>query len=207
MKRGPDLLPRRPWTEADNEQLRALMAEGRSRREVAAALARSENAVRLQCRKLGLRFDETRARDRMRSAVAKAWTSPGYRERVGAKISASWTPERRAAQAVAARDRRLWTFGHAVLAEGGEARARQRCAAAAALRALRRKALAWCPLEYRDDYRLLKTAGGYSAADARRLIEQQIDRDLRRYASTRRLPQAARMRTAALQASSKGRRS
>ena len=66
-------------------------------------------------------------------------------------------------------------------------------AAAASMRALRREALAWCPLEYRADYRRLKVVKGFTAAEARALIEDQIAHDLRRYAATGRLPQSARL--------------
>lgn len=196
MTRGPDCLPRRAWTAADNEQLRALMAEGLSRRAVAAGLKRTENAVRMQCRKLGLQFCEATARARASAAVALMWQSSSYRAKVSAGISAAWTADRRARQADAARGRRLWEFGQAELAAGSEARRRQQQAAAKAMRALRKDALAWCPLEYRQDYRMLQRVGGYRAAEARALIEQQIASDLERYAATGQLPQAERQQSA-----------
>lgn len=44
--------------------------------------------------------------------------------------------------------------------------------------------LSWCPIEYRDEYRRLRINGGFRARDARRIIEQQIERDLNRYVET-----------------------
>ena len=169
------------------------MAEGLSRRDVAAGLKRSESAVRMQCHKLGLHFCPAKAKARANAAMALIWQTPEYRAKVSAGVSASWTADRRAGQADAARGRRLWEFGQAVLAAEGEPRKHQQRQAAAAMRALRKEALAWCPLEYRADYRLLQTAGGYSAADARAMIEEQIARDLKRYAATGRLPQSERL--------------
>jgi hypothetical protein len=47
--------------------------------------------------------------------------------------------------------------------------------------------LGWCPLEYWDEYRNLRVNGGFRAVDARRMIEDQIERDLDRYIATGRL--------------------
>lgn len=192
MKRGPDLQPRRFWTEADNQQLRELMAAGLSRRDVAASLGRSENAVRMQCRKLGLVFCRLRARARIAAAMADVWQSLEYRAKVGEAVAATWTDERRAKQSQMSRERQLWKHGHAALAPDTEARARQKAAASAAMRAMRSQALAWCPMEYRDDYRFLQKSGGYRAAEARVIIEAQIATDLELYAKTGRLPQSRR---------------
>ncbi len=52
--------------------------------------------------------------------------------------------------------------------------------------------LAWCPVEYRDDYRRLVKWQGVKAAEARRMIETQIDKDAARYAATGVLPQSRR---------------
>lgn len=57
--------------------------------------------------------------------------------------------------------------------------------------------LAWCPMEYRDDYRRLKEVDLISAPEARRMIEAQIARDLERYAATGVLPQATRRKARA----------
>lgn len=52
--------------------------------------------------------------------------------------------------------------------------------------------LAWCPVEYRDDYRRLVKWQGVKAAEARRMIEAQITADATRYAATGVLPQSQR---------------
>lgn len=60
-----------------------------------------------------------------------------------------------------------------------------------AIRALNRRRVEWCPLEYRDDYRFLKRVKHYSAAQARQMIEDRIASDQRRYALTGRLQRTA----------------
>lgn len=46
------------------------------------------------------------------------------------------------------------------------------------------RAIGWCPLEYRDEYRRLTGKMGVRAADARRMIEAQIAKDLATYQRT-----------------------
>ena len=53
-----------------------------------------------------------------------------------------------------------------------------------AMRRLGQHRIAWCPLEYREDYRILKRVKHYSAAQAREMIEARIAADLRRYELT-----------------------
>lgn len=52
--------------------------------------------------------------------------------------------------------------------------------------------LAWCPLEYRDEYRHLVRIKLLPAADARAIIEQQVRADRARYFATGELQQAVR---------------
>ena len=52
--------------------------------------------------------------------------------------------------------------------------------------------MGWCPIEYWDDYRRLVKTYGIRAADAKRMIEDQIASDLNRYVATGTLPQAQR---------------
>ncbi|SKB26974.1 hypothetical protein [Sphingopyxis flava] len=52
--------------------------------------------------------------------------------------------------------------------------------------------LAWCPVEYRDDYRRLVKSQGLKAAEARKVIEDQIAADAARFAATGVLPQSRR---------------
>ncbi|WOF43788.1 hypothetical protein KNJ79_02150 [Sphingopyxis indica] len=53
--------------------------------------------------------------------------------------------------------------------------------------------LAWCPPEYRDEYKRLIKRQNIPAAEARRMIEAMIEADARRYHATGVLPQAARI--------------
>lgn len=52
--------------------------------------------------------------------------------------------------------------------------------------------LAWCPIEYRAEYRRLIKSQNLKAAEARPIIEDMIAADARRYAATGILPQSAR---------------
>lgn len=74
----------------------------------------------------------------------------------------------------------------AVVAAGSDVRAR-------AGRTLSQTRLGWLPPEYRDDYFHLRRNFKYRAREARRIIEDQIARDLDRYAATGVLPQASRL--------------
>jgi hypothetical protein len=52
------------------------------------------------------------------------------------------------------------------------------------------KRLGWCPLEYRRQYCRLRR--DYGAAEARRMIEELVARDLARYVATGQLQQSVR---------------
>lgn len=53
--------------------------------------------------------------------------------------------------------------------------------------------LGWCPVEYRPEYRRLRRQCPMSAAEARAMVEQQIEKDLTEYLRTGRLPQSERV--------------
>lgn len=55
-----------------------------------------------------------------------------------------------------------------------------------------RDRLAWCPIEYRDEYRRLTRSKMLPAAEARKAIKDMIAADVRRYHSTGQLQQAIR---------------
>lgn len=61
-----------------------------------------------------------------------------------------------------------------------------------------RAQLAWCPIEYRDEYRHLTRVKQLPAAEARTIIERAISTDARRYAATGVLPQFQRSREISL---------
>lgn len=52
--------------------------------------------------------------------------------------------------------------------------------------------LAWCPPEYRDEYKRLVKRQNIPAAQARPMIEDMVAADARRYAATGELPQSTR---------------
>jgi hypothetical protein len=63
-----------PWTEADNERLRILVAQGASLVRAAAAFKRSTAAVRAQARKIGVPFPPLRiARKKWAEASSNVW--------------------------------------------------------------------------------------------------------------------------------------
>lgn len=66
------------------------------------------------------------------------------------------------------------------------------------MRAYARQHPAWCPLEYRDEYRRLTRVKQLPAAEARTIIERAIATDARRYAATGVLPQFQRSREISL---------
>lgn len=76
-------------------------------------------------------------------------------------------------------------LGHLATPAGSEARLRAGRAASATK-------LAWCPPEYRDDYRNLVKRQGIRAVQARKMIQETIAADARRYTATGVLPQTAR---------------
>ncbi len=57
--------------------------------------------------------------------------------------------------------------------------------------------MSWCPVEYRADYHRLVRSYRTPAAEARAMIEQQIDVDLGRYVATGQLQQTPRQQEAA----------
>jgi len=149
-------MPRR-WTAEDDAILLAMMAECRSRRDIAAALGRSESTITRRCQMLGVEFSRELSDANRRATMIARWQTPEYRADISAKASASWTDERRAtmrARSLAAKERGA-TFPP------------------------KNKRLDWCPAEYRDDYHLL-TRSKMTAAEAREIIEAQMARDAKR---------------------------
>lgn len=61
------------------------------------------------------------------------------------------------------------------------------------LRAYNRERLAWCPLEYRDEYRRLTRIKHYGAKEARRMVKKLVAADLRRHLRTGAMPQQERL--------------
>lgn len=61
------------------------------------------------------------------------------------------------------------------------------------LQGYNRSRLAWCPLEYRGEYRRLTRIKHIAAPIARRMIEDMVAADLRSFQRTGRLPQQERM--------------
>lgn len=177
-RRGPDEKPRRRWSDADNDAMRRLIGAGMSRRDVANILQRSEGAVRIQANKLGLHFDEEARRERMKASAKRNWKDPAYRAKVAAGVSASFTPERRAALSERCTRLKLWEGGQAVLNSDQQAALRRAVAARATILKLHQQRLAWCPPDYLPAYRQLSKR--MPAAEAKAQILARIEADAER---------------------------
>lgn len=114
-------------------------------------------------------------------AMARRWADPNEARRLATAVSAGITPEERERR----RQRGRICCNCRAAAAGSEARIR-------AGRTLSQTRLGWLPIEYRPDYDFLRRTYKMSAADARRMIEDQIARDLERYQETGQLQRTAR---------------
>ena len=129
---------------------------------------------------------------RSRAGHAKWLASPGQRERLrerlreAAKRDAA-TPEGRARRSELGKQNADAMFRPDVRERNQSTEVRRR---AGRVNSSRR--LGWCPLEYRRLYRHLVNDVGMPAAEARRMVEQQISIDLSRYRRTGEL-QAVRL--------------
>lgn len=120
-------------------------------------------------------------REAVSRAMSRRWANPNEAFRLGKAISAGITPEERECR----RARGTICCNARAAAAGTDARRK-------AGMSLSRTRLGWLPPEYRDDYFHLRRNFKYRAPEARRIIEDQIARDLDRYAATGVLPQALR---------------
>lgn len=115
-------------------------------------------------------------REAVSRAMSRRWADPNEATRLARAISEGITPEERARR----RLRGTICCNARAAASGSEARAK-------AGRTLSQTKLGWLPMEYRAEYFHLRSNHKCSAADARRIIEDQIERDLDRYIATGRL--------------------
>lgn len=123
-------------------------------------------------------------REAVSRAMSRRWADPNEAFRLGKAISAGIGPEERQRR----RERGSICCNARAAAAGTEARLK-------AGRSLSRTRLGWLPPEYRDDYFHLRSNFKYRAAEARRIIEAQIERDLERYVATGELPQTSRLKS------------
>lgn len=114
--------------------------------------------------------------ERCRAAVMRYYSDPLSRQRHAQAVSDGWKralaakPELR--EAMANRGRRARSFQSGVLSS----ETRQKMS-----RSAHSRQLDWCPIEYRPLYRELVSRSGNSAAEARRMVEDQIAVDLKRF--------------------------
>lgn len=121
-------------------------------------------------------------REAVSRSMARRWRNPDEAAALSRAISAGIGPEERERR----RERGKICCNCRAAAAGTEARLK-------AGRSLSWRRLGWLPLEYRDEYFGLRRNFKFRAAEARRIIEEQIARDLARYAATGVLPQTRRL--------------
>ncbi|MFA5989703.1 MAG: hypothetical protein WC803_08870 [Sphingomonas sp.] len=119
-------------------------------------------------------------------AMSRRWANPNEAFALGRAISAGIGPEERERR----RARGMICCNARAAAAGTEARLK-------AGRSLSRTRLGWLPMYYRDEYFNLRNNHKYSAAEARKIIEAQMSRDLERYSATGKLQQSPRLQAAA----------
>jgi hypothetical protein len=130
-------------------------------------------------------------REKCRVAMKKRLADPVERAKLSERCKRGWAakfardPEARARLIETGRRVGSLNKGHSLTPAGSPARI-------AAARKQSEFYMAWCPVEYRDDYHRLVRTYGVRAADARQMIEQQIAVDLGRYVATGQLQQSAR---------------
>lgn len=135
-------------------------------------------------------------REKCRIAMKRRFDEPGYKQQHVARCTAGTrralkdNPEFRAMRAEQGRRVGLLGLGKEKNAAGSPARV-------TAGRKRTETVLAWCPVEYRDEYRRLVRTKLIRAPEARRMVEDMIAADLARYAATGILPQSARLQAAA----------
>lgn len=153
-----------------------------------AALKPNPRRKGTRCKPCSARAIATSAEHRkaVSRAMARRWADPNQAFALARAISAGISEEERERR----RQRGRICCNARAAAAGSEARAR-------ASIALSRARLGWLPPEYRADYFHLRRSLKYRAAEARQIIEQQIDRDLDRYLASGVLPQTQRLKAAA----------
>jgi DNA-directed RNA polymerase subunit RPC12/RpoP len=131
-------------------------------------------------------------REKCRAAMLRRFEDPNYAARhrdrctAGQQAALAAKPELRALRVELGR--RVGRLGMGQTQKGAGSPER-----VAAGRKRSETVLGWCPVEYRDAYRRLRRHCQMSAAEARAMIEQQIEKDRAEYLRTGRLPQSERL--------------
>lgn len=126
-----------------------------------------------------------------RAVMLEHMQDPSFKAQALERAQAGLRKKRRTDPAFRARMRQLGRemaatgAGHAAQPKGSEPRRR-----AAENRS--QSLLAWCPVEYREEYRRLVYTKRLGPGGARAVIEEQIAKDAERYARTGKLQQSVR---------------
>lgn len=151
----------------------------------------------VRCRKCTARVLGASAerREKSRAAMLRHFADPMYHhahcQRIGEGIRrALQDPERLADLRARGRRVGLMRLGASTFGPGTEPRVQ-------AGRKRTATVMAWCPIEYRAEYRRLVSTKLVRAPEARRMVEDMIEADLRRAHTTGQLPQTARLEACA----------
>lgn len=163
-------MPKRKfWTAEEEQQLREMRAAGTSQADIGKALGRSAESVANRCQRLGIHNREAMLVN-FKKGVRRVHNDPIKGRAIRQKISRSWTPERREQKAA---ELRALNAQRTYAPPSPEALAKVH----AGLKAYHERRLAWCPREYREEYRHMVWIKRIPAAEARKHIEASIAAD------------------------------
>lgn len=168
----------RNWTPAEDRVLQQMRPLGKTSAEMAAMLpGRTAEGVKGRLFKLGLAMPKDALRALRVMHAARIRELPSYGEKRGQAISAAYSADRRVRAGEQAKRLRLWEIG--AQAQSMDAK---RAAALKGSAANQSKRYGWCPPHLLGEYKRLTHGGSgrFSAAEARRIIEDQWVTELRR---------------------------
>lgn len=155
-------------------------------------------------RRLGTRCKQCNARNMARSpdkrekcriAMKRRFDEPGYKQQHVARCTAGTREALKRPEFLAMRQEQGRRVGLSRTGQSANKAGHPSRIAAGKKRS--ETVMAWCPLEYRAEYRRLIRTKLIRAPEARRMVEDMIQHDLDRYAATGVLPQAQRLAVAA----------
>lgn len=167
-----------PWKPEEIKILRDMIALGEPHRKIACVVGRPKFGVSLKARSLGLRTDPAKALRNQVEAVRKIMTDPILDAERRRKISAAYTPERKARASQVAKEvnaRRVY---------GPKSESVRQKIGEGSRRWWNGVYYSWLPTENRDaylaEYRRLRFTHQIPAPEAKQILLDQIATDKRR---------------------------
>lgn len=175
------------WTDAECATVIAMRQDGKTAREIGAALGRSRQAVLKRLNILGIKMPPEHEQAMRLELARRVRAHPNYGEKRSAAIKAAITDERREKAGALARELQIWKKGNPA-----QSIEDKRKGAAAGRAKWSAQSTGWCPAHLLADYR--KFAAKMPAAEARRIITDewstQLYRTLRQIADVANRAQA-----------------